>query len=62
MSVEFLENVRGEDVFIIQSTCTSVNDNPMELMVMIDSARRSSAKRIIPVIPILVMQDKIEKC
>ena len=47
-SVEFLENVRGEDVFIIQSTCTPVNDNLMELMVMIDSAKRSSAKRIGP--------------
>ena len=50
-SVEFLENVRGEDVFIIQSTCTPVNDNLMELMVMIDSAKRSSAKRITAVIP-----------
>jgi len=50
-SVEFLENVRGEDVFIIQSTCTPVNDNLMELMVMIDAAKRSSAKRITAVIP-----------
>ena len=50
-SVEFLENVRGEDVFIIQSTSTPVNDNLMELMVMIDAAKRSSAKRITAVIP-----------
>ena len=50
-SVEFLENVRGEDVFIIQSTCTPVNDSLMELMVMIDAARRSSASRITAVIP-----------
>jgi len=50
-SVEFLQNVRGEDVFIIQSTSTPVNDNLMELMVMIDAARRSSAKRITAVIP-----------
>ena len=34
--VEFLENIRGEDVFIIQSTSTPVNDNLMELMVMMD--------------------------
>jgi|TARA_B110000483_G_scaffold240536_1_gene321359 ribose-phosphate pyrophosphokinase len=50
-SVEFLENLRGEDVFIIQSTSSPVNDNLMELMVMIDAAKRSSAKRITAVIP-----------
>jgi len=50
-SVEFLENIRGEDVFIIQSTSTPVNDSLMELMVMIDAAKRSSAKRITSVIP-----------
>jgi len=50
-SVEFLENIRGEDVFIIQSTSAPVNDNLMELLVMIDAARRSSANRITAVIP-----------
>ena len=50
-SVEFLENVRGEDVFIIQSTSSPVNDNLMELLVMIDAAKRSSASRITAVIP-----------
>ena len=50
-SVEFLENIRGEDVFIIQSTSTPVNDNLMELMIMIEAAKRSSAKRITAVIP-----------
>ena len=50
-SVEFLENVRGEDVFIVQSTSQPVNDNLMELLVMIDAAKRSSAKRITAVIP-----------
>jgi len=50
-SVEFLENIRGQDVFIVQSTCTPVNDSLMELMVMIDAARRSSADRITAVIP-----------
>ena len=50
-SVEFLENVRGEDVFIVQSTSSPVNDNLMELMIMIDAVKRSSAKRITAVIP-----------
>jgi len=50
-SVEFLENIRGEDVFIMQSTSTPVNDNLIELLVMIDAARRSSAARITAVIP-----------
>ena len=50
-SVEFHENIRGEDVFIIQSTSTPVNDHLMELMIMIDAAKRSSAKRITAVIP-----------
>ena len=50
-SVEFLENIRGEDVFIVQSTCSPVNDSVMELMIMIDAARRSSADRITAVIP-----------
>jgi len=51
ISVEFLDNIRGEDVFIIQSTSTPVNDSVMELLIMIDAARRSSAKRITAVIP-----------
>ena len=50
-SVEFLENIRGEDVFIVQSTCSPVNDSLMELMVMIDAAKRSSASRITAVMP-----------
>ncbi|OIO81519.1 MAG: phosphoribosylpyrophosphate synthetase [Candidatus Omnitrophica bacterium CG12_big_fil_rev_8_21_14_0_65_43_15] len=45
------ENVRGKDVFIIQPTCPPVNDNLMELLVMVDAVRRSSAKRITAVIP-----------
>ena len=51
INVEFLDNIRGEDVFIIQSTSTRVNDCLMELLIMIDAARRSSAKRITAVIP-----------
>ena len=50
-SVEFNENIRGEDVFIVQSTSTPVNDSLMELLIMIDAARRSSASRITAVIP-----------
>ena len=50
-SVEFLDNIRGEDVFIIQSTATPVNDSLMELLIMIDAAKRSSASRITAVIP-----------
>lgn len=51
ISVEINENVRGKDVFIIQSTCPPVNDNLMELLIMIDAARRASAGRITAVIP-----------
>tara|TARA_B100000780_G_scaffold10533_1_gene7307 strand:- start:223 stop:1164 length:942 start_codon:yes stop_codon:yes gene_type:complete len=50
-TVEFHENIRGEDVFIIQSTATPVNESLMELLIMIDAARRSSASRITAVIP-----------
>ncbi|MDE7548693.1 ribose-phosphate pyrophosphokinase [Acetobacter fabarum] len=49
--VEIHENVRGEDVFVIQSTCTPTNDNLMELLIMLDALRRGSAKRITAVIP-----------
>ncbi|HBA33297.1 MAG TPA: ribose-phosphate pyrophosphokinase [Gammaproteobacteria bacterium] len=49
--VEILENVRGKDVFIIQSTCQPTNDNLMELMVMVDALYRASADRITAVIP-----------
>lgn len=51
ISVEITENVRGADVFIIQSTCAPTNDNLMELIVMIDALRRASAGRITAVIP-----------
>ena len=50
-SVEFLENIRGEDVFIIQSISSPANDHLMELLIMIDAAKRSSARRITAVIP-----------
>ena len=49
--VELLDNVRGKDVFVLQSTCTPTNDSLMEVMVMIDALRRSSAGRITAAIP-----------
>jgi len=50
-SVQILENVRGTDVFIVQPTCSPTNRNLMELLIMIDAARRASAKRITAVLP-----------
>src|SRR5438477_5435412 len=49
--VEIQENVRGEDMFVIQSTSFPANDNLMELLIIIDALKRSSAKRITAVLP-----------
>jgi ribose-phosphate pyrophosphokinase len=49
--VELLENVRGRDIFILQSTCAPTNDNLMEVLVLTDALKRSSAARISAVIP-----------
>ncbi len=49
--VEVQENMRGEDVFVIQSTSTPANDNLMELLILMDALRRASARRITAVIP-----------
>ena len=49
--VELLENVRGKDVFVLQSTCTPTNDNLMEVLVMVDALKRASAGRITAAIP-----------
>lgn len=51
VNVEINENVRGGDIFIIQSTCAPTNNNLMELIVMVDALRRASATRITAVIP-----------
>ncbi len=51
VSVEIGENVRGTDVFVIQPTCTPVNDHLMELLIMVDALRRASARRITAVMP-----------
>lgn len=49
--VELLENVRGKDVFVLQSTCQPTNDHLMELLIMVDALRRSSAARITAAMP-----------
>lgn len=49
--VEIGENVRGKDVFVLQSTCSPVNDNLMELLIIMDALRRASARRITAVMP-----------
>jgi ribose-phosphate pyrophosphokinase len=49
--IEIHENIRGRDVFVLQSTCTPVNDNLMQLLIIMDALRRASAKRITAVIP-----------
>lgn len=51
IQVQINENVRGGDIFIVQSTCAPTNDNLMELIVMVDALRRASAGRITAVIP-----------
>lgn len=51
VTVELMENVRGRDVFIVQSTCPPANDHLMELLVMVDACRRASAARITAVVP-----------
>jgi ribose-phosphate pyrophosphokinase len=51
VNVELMENVRGRDIFILQSTCPPANDTLMELLVMTDAARRASAARITAVVP-----------
>jgi ribose-phosphate pyrophosphokinase len=49
--VEILENVRGKDVFVLQSTCAPANDSLMEVMVMVDALKRASASRITAALP-----------
>ncbi len=61
--VQINENIRGKDVFILQSTCTPPNDNLMELLILIDAAKRASAKRITAVLPFFgyARQDRKDK-
>src|SRR6476619_586157 len=50
--VKIEENIRGRDVFIVQPTCPPTNEHLMELLIMVDAARRASADRITAVIPL----------
>ncbi len=50
--VEIQENVRGQDVFVVQSTSFPTNDHLMELLIIIDALRRASARRITAVLPL----------
>ncbi|MDP3921531.1 MAG: ribose-phosphate pyrophosphokinase [Candidatus Omnitrophota bacterium] len=61
--VQIRENIRGKDVFIVQSTCTPPNDNIMELLILIDAAKRASAMRITAVLPFFgyARQDRKDK-
>jgi ribose-phosphate pyrophosphokinase len=61
-TVELNENVRGKDVFVLQSTCAPTNDNLMELIVMIDALRRASASRILRSCLTSVMRAKTDGC
>jgi len=51
VQIEINENIRARDVFVVQSTCRPVNDNLVELLLMLDACKRSSAKRVTAVIP-----------
>ncbi len=51
INFQILENVRGKDVFLVQPTCPPVNENLMELLIMVDAFKRSSAQRITTVLP-----------
>jgi len=51
--VKYIQNIRGGDVFIVQPTCAPPNDTLMELLIMLDAARRASARRVTAVIPFL---------
>ncbi len=63
VQVQIRENIRGKDIFIVQSTCTPPNENLMELLILIDAAKRASAKRITAVLPFFgyARQDRKDK-
>ena len=60
LRVAFKENIRGENVFLIQSTNPPA-ENLMELLLMLDAAKRASAKTVTAIIPYMVIQGKIER-
>ncbi len=59
--VQIKENIRGRDIFIIQPTCPPANDNLMEMLILMDAARRASAQRITAVFLITVMLVRIAR-
>ena len=59
--VRYNENIRGADVFLVQSTSCPANHHMMELLIMIDAAKRASADRVTAVLPFLVMPGRIER-
>lgn len=59
--VKINENIRGRDVFLVQPTCPPTNQNLMELLIMVDAARRASAARITAVIPFSATPGRIAK-
>ena len=59
--VRFNENIRGTDVFLVQSTSSPANHNVMELLIMIDAAKRASAARVTAVLPFLDTQGRTGK-
>ena len=63
IQLQIRDNIRGKDVFIIQPTCTPSNESLMELLILIDAARRASAKRITAVLPFFgyARQDRKDK-
>ena len=63
IKVQLKEDIRGRDVFIIQSVCSPVNDHLMELLILIDAAKRASARRITAVLPYFAYarQDRKDK-
>ena len=63
IQLQIRDNIRGKDVFIVQPTCTPPNESLMELLILIDAARRASAKRITAVLPFFgyARQDRKDK-
>lgn len=63
IQVQIRDNIRGKDIFVVQSTCTPPNENLMELLILIDAAKRASAKRVTAVLPFYgyARQDRKDK-
>ena len=63
VNVEILENVRGKDCFVLQSTCAPTNDNLMEVLLMVDALKRASAGRVTAAMPYTARSaDTMNRC